>query len=124
MSPEYDVGGFGGEKNFFVPVGIRTPDRPTRRVAKLPHVGDVQHISLSECKEILRQSRATVTSFLLRRKLTLECEGVYSRSYPARTAHALYCIIVYGLSGSTIFFHFINGTIPREKMLRYVKCVL
>ena len=30
---------------------------------------------------------------------------------------ALYYIVVHGLSGSTIFFHFINGTIFEKKLL-------
>jgi hypothetical protein len=46
VSPDDDVGGFGGEKNFFGPVGIRTPDRPTRRVAKLLHIEHVQYTFL------------------------------------------------------------------------------
>jgi hypothetical protein len=46
VSPDDDVDDFGGENNFFVPLGIRTPDRPARRVEKLLHIGHVQYTFL------------------------------------------------------------------------------
>jgi hypothetical protein len=44
--PVDDVGGFGGQKNFFAAVEIRTPDCPARRVEKLLHNGHVQYTFL------------------------------------------------------------------------------
>ena len=44
--PVDDMGGYGGQKNVFAPVGIRNPDRPVRRVEKLFHIGHVQYTFL------------------------------------------------------------------------------
>jgi hypothetical protein len=46
VSTDDDVGGFGGKKNVFGPVRIRTPDRPARRIEKLLHFGHVQYTYL------------------------------------------------------------------------------
>ena len=68
MSPVDDVSGFGGQENFLVLVGVRTPDRPARRVEKLLHNGHVQHTFLSPSvqKNLVSNSmtsRQSVTSF-------------------------------------------------------------
>jgi hypothetical protein len=47
---------------------------------------------------------------------------VCSLSYPACKAHAPYCTVTCDLSGSTIFFHIINGTTIGKKLLNK-KCV-
>jgi hypothetical protein len=44
-----------------------------------------------------------------------------SLTYPACTAHALYCIVICGLSGATIRFGVINCTIFEKKILN-LKC--
>jgi len=59
---------FGGQKNFFAPVGIRTPDPPARRVEKLLHIGYVQYtfLLLSAQKNLVSNStasRQSLTSF-------------------------------------------------------------
>jgi hypothetical protein len=66
--PVDDVGGYGGQKNFFAPVGIRTPDRPARRVEELLHNGHVQYTFLwpSVQKNFVSNTMASlpaVTSF-------------------------------------------------------------
>jgi len=38
----------------------------------------------------------------------MNSECVFSLSYPACNEHALYCIVICGLSGCTIFFHIIS----------------
>jgi hypothetical protein len=58
------------------------------------------------------------------------CVSVYARAracsfaYPACNAYAPYCDVIYGPSGSTIFFDiiFINGAIFRKKLWA-LKCV-
>ena len=68
MIPADDVGGFGEQKNFFAPVGIRTPDRPARTVEKLLHIGHVQYTFLLPSVQTnlvsnSMASRPSVTSF-------------------------------------------------------------
>jgi hypothetical protein len=51
------------------------------------------------------------------------CVQAHSLSYTARKAHAPYCTVICGLSGSTMFFHILtNGKIFRKKLLK-IKCV-
>ena len=47
------------------------------------------------------------------------CVCVCSLVYPAHSAHAPYCIVVFGLSGFTVFFshYHITGTIFAKKLL-------
>jgi len=48
-----------------------------------------------------------------------------SLSYPARKAHALYYIVLCGLSDSTIFVHIISQKAQlKKKVIEYKMCVL
>jgi hypothetical protein len=54
-----------------------------------------------------------------------ECACGCSHSYPACKAHALYYIVITGLSGFRIFFHIISQMLQfsEKKTLLNVKCV-